>query len=60
MDTDTAQAMNEIKIKLKEDMLELTPEQESILDANLLASELEENLVSYEEAVKTMSRWLNE
>ena len=51
--------IEEIMIETEEDVMELAPEQEARLDADLAASEKEENLVSHQEAIKTMSRWLN-
>jgi hypothetical protein len=50
----------QLLVELEEDKLQLTPEQESILDKDLAASELEENLVSHEEALQVMSKWLKE
>ena len=38
----------------------LSPKEKASLDQNLAASELEKNLVSHEEAIKTMSRWLKQ
>ena len=37
----------------------LTPEQESKLDADIEASFIPENLVDHEESMKKMARWLN-
>ncbi|MEM8525741.1 MAG: hypothetical protein AAGG68_13955 [Bacteroidota bacterium] len=50
--------VEEITLESRQEVAALTPDQENQLDRDLAASELEENLVSHEEAVKTMSRWL--
>lgn len=52
-------AISEIITEAYQESSELSPEQETQIDADIEASYLPENLVEHEVVLQKMSRWLN-